>query len=68
MFSLRGMPKQKAGTLNIPEAKGAEQSGEHSKARRDLTYYVYEPAHPIPVSLPRLFTITHFVLMPLTQL
>lgn len=67
MLSLRDMPKQKTGTLNIPEAKKAEQSGKIAKEGRNPTYCVYEPS-PIPDSLTGLFTITHFILMPLTHL
>lgn len=67
MLSFRDMPKQKTGTLNIPEAKKAEQSGKIAKEERNPTYGVYEPP-PIPDSLTGLFTITHFILMPLTHI
>ena len=66
-LSLRDMPKQKTGTLNIPEAKKAQQSGKIAKEERNPTYCVYEPP-TIPDSLTGLFTITHFILMPLTHL
>lgn len=67
MLSLRDMPKQKIGTLNIPEVKKAEQSEKIAKEERNPTYCVYEPP-PIPDSLTGLFTLIHFILIPLNHL
>lgn len=49
MLSLRDMPKQKTGTLNIPEAKKAEQSGKIAKEEKNqLTVFMSHLPYQIP--------------------